>query len=374
MVTLDELVSLLDYTPVVAEIHPVSVCYLPEDVTVFDSAAHVAWLLDDPQTTLPRRLLVASLDPEYSWRFPRIRCDHDPFTPELNTILFDRYQSIESQMLRQSDVAQRIAIESGKWDIVILFLVDGLSYQDVRCWSDSNDQRMSVEPCLVDIPTLTETAFPNLVGDPPMSIRLFDAGYHNRVGFTYWAREDNQLTNRLFHAITDVRKIGHYSQILEGVRESVERTVKGKNYFQILRTGLDGYAHAQKRRPPISAVVQEVRREFEQLIALCTELCRGSKLGACLYLVADHGILWRDEFDPEIVGTAPGKSSLRWCGWHDLYQQRDRGKRFLVDGQEYYCLGYPKLRRPLHIDEQGIHGGISFQESVVPFVTVRIER
>lgn len=27
---------------------------------------------------------------------------------------------------------------------------------------------------------------------------------------------------------------------------------------------------------------------------------------------------------------------------------------------------YPKVRRPLRIDEQGVHGGVSYQESIVP--------
>ena len=46
--------------------------------------------------------------------------------------------------------------------------------------------------------------------------------------------------------------------------------------------------------------------------------------------------------------------------------------RFVVGHEEYYCLNYPKVRRPLRIDEQGVHGGVSFQESVVPFIAVRV--
>jgi len=41
-------------------------------------------------------------------------------------------------------------------------------------------------------------------------------------------------------------------------------------------------------------------------------------------------------------------------------------------GEELFCLNYPKLRRELRIDDQGVHGGISFQESIVPFVTVEV--
>jgi len=370
--SLDDLLTLLDCTPVIADIHPISVCYLPEDVTVLDSAAEAAWQLDAPGPTLPVRLLITASDTQYDGRFPHVRCYHDPFTPALNAVLFDRYDEIASRMLCQSQVAERIVAEAIRRDFIILFLVDGLSYQDVRNWADSTDRTLSVEPCLVDVPTLTRVAFRNLIGTPSVAMRLFGIGYHHRLGFTYWTREDNQLTDRLFHTIAEVKKIGRFSQILATLRSHLSSAGQRKSYVQIVRTGLDGYAHAQKRRPPVAAIVEEVRQEFKQLAALCGELCSELGLRARLYLTADHGILWRDEFEPEVIGDAPGKSSPRWCGWRDLYHQRDKGRRFLIDGEEYHCLGFPKLRRPLRIDEQGVHGGISFQESIVPFITMRI--
>jgi hypothetical protein len=367
--TLDDLLDLLEYTPAVADIHPVSLCYLPKDVTMLDSAAEAAWLFDDPAPTLPGRLLITASDPQYGDRFPRVGCDHDPFTPSLNAVLFDHYGEIASRMLCQGQAAGRIVAEAGKYELITLFLVDGLSFQDVRAWASSTDRTLSIEPCLVDVPTLTQVAFPNLIGAPALAMRLFDAGYHHRLGFTYWTREDNQLTDRLFHTIAEVKKVGHFPQILATLRSYLGSARQRKSYVQIVRSGLDSYAHAQKRRPPVAAIVEEIRQEFEQLAMLCREL----GLRARLYLTSDHGILWRDEFEPEVIGDAPGKSSPRWCGWRDLYHQRDKGRRFLVDGEEYYCLGFPKIRRPLHIDEQGVHGGISFQESIVPFITMRIE-
>ena len=370
--TLDDLLLLLDFTPAIADIHPVSICSLPDDVTVLETEAEAAWLLDDPEPTLPGRLLIMTSDPQYAGRFPHVQCDHDPFTPTLNTILFDRYGEVASHMLCQSQVADRITTDAAKRDLIVLVLMDGLSYQDVHNWTDSVNRALSIEPCLVDVPTLTQVAFPNLIGDPPLAMRLFDAGYHNRLGFTYWVREDNQLTNRMFETIAEVKKVGHFPQILATLRDHLSNIGQVKSYVQIVRTGLDGYAHDQKRRPPVTAIVEEVRQEFEQLMALCSQLCADVGLHACLYLTADHGILWRDEFESEVVGNAPPNSSSRWCGWRALYLQHDKGRRFLIDSEEYYCLGFPKLRRPLHIDEQGVHGGISFQESIVPFITVRI--
>ena len=65
MVSLAELLDLLDSTPVIVEMHPVSRCYLPSDVAVYDTAAELAWSLDMPGTTLPVRSLILQGDPVY---------------------------------------------------------------------------------------------------------------------------------------------------------------------------------------------------------------------------------------------------------------------------------------------------------------------
>jgi hypothetical protein len=367
-VLLEELLTLLDITPVIADIHPVSLCFLPEGVVVLESAAEAAWLLDEPQPLLPQRILITGADPFYRTRFPSIRCNHNPFTPDLNRILFDRFDEVAARMLCQSEVAGRIAANAEHSDVIVLFLVDGLSYQDVRDWLALSDVPLTVEPCLVDGPTLTQVAFPNVIGDRPLAVRLFDLGFHNRLGFTYWTRQDNRLTERLFRTIPRVHKAGDFLEILTILRNYLGGMSGGKCYVQIVRAGLDGYAHGQKRKPPEDAIVAEVQQEFRMVGDLCQEL----SLRARLYLTADHGILWRDKFEPQVIGSAPGKSSPRWCDWRELYYQEDKGRCFLVDDEEYYCLGFPKLRRPLRIDEQGVHGGISYQESVVPFAKLEI--
>ena len=301
-------------------------------------------------------------------RFPHVHCGHDPFTPALNTVLFDRYDDVTTRMLCQSHIAERIVVEADQYEIVALFLVDGLSYQDVRTWADSADHPLILEPCLVDVPTLTRVAFLNIIGDPPIAARLFDAGYHHRLGFTYWTRENNPLTNLLFRTIPAVSTARDMATILATLRREIGNTSDRKTYIQIVRAGLDGYAHHQKRKPPAAAIVETILNE---MLALA-ELFRKVGRTACIHLTADHGILWRDEFEPKIIGRAPAGSSPRSCEWRNLYQQDEPGRRFVVPGGEFYCLDYPKLRRPLRIDEQGVHGGISFQESIVPFLTIRI--
>ena len=369
MVSLKALLALLDSTPVIAEMHPVSRCYLPSDVAVYEMTAELAWSLDLPDTSLPERALILQADPVYAARFPHVRVDHDPLTPQLNDVLFERFDDVAALMLTQSQLSERIAEQSGRPDVIALMLIDGLSYGDAQRWLDAHqDVQIELIPCLVDGPTLTDTAFPRIIGDTPPAVRLFDRGYRRRMGFTYWSREDNPLTDVLFRTIPDVSAVGDFSTILATLRREIHTSSEQKTCLQIVRTGLDGYAHHQKRKPPVTAIVDTILDEMLSLADLFHE----AGCTARIHLTADHGILWRDEFEPQIVGRAPAGASPRSCEWHALYQQDDPGRRFAVANKELYCLGYPKLRRGLRIDEQGVHGGISFQESIVPLLTMRI--
>lgn len=368
---LDTVLAILEQTPAVVHIHPVSLCYLPDDVVLINTPDEAVARLDQKSTNLPTRWLIRPSMEQISDRFPSLHCTHDPFTDALNSILYDRFDAIASSMLCQSSLAETITDEAQQNDLIVLLLVDGLSYTDLQDRREILGRSLDVQPCLVDVPTLTRVAFPNIVGNPSVATRIFDLGYHRRLGYSYWTREDNSLTDRLFHTIPHMLKVGAFDELLASLRNLLFRANHERTYVQIIRTGLDGYAHSQKRKPPVKAIVEEIWREFEQLAQLCAEICEKQNVRATLCLTADHGILWSDSFEPEIVGDSPGKSSSRWYGWKDVHHQREVGRRFIVGNEEFFCLGYPKLRRLLHIDEQGVHGGISFQESVVPFVTAR---
>lgn len=371
--TLEELVVLLDKTPVIADIHPLSLPYLPDDVTVIPVAVDAAVQLDAPTTVWPGRWLLTDDDPVYRHRFPRVRVAHDPFTPALNGVIFQRFEAVAKIMLRQSQLSGIISQAAAECDAIILMLVDGLSYENAQQWCKQHAPLWPLEPCLVDVPTITSIAFPNAVGAPSVAEQLFDLGFHRRLGFTYWTREDNDLTNILFRSLPEVRKTGDFDAIASGARRLVMESVTlGKPFIQIVRTGLDGYAHKQKRTPPVVAIVDEILQEFGRLVQISQEAQRANGCRTGLFLTADHGILWQSEFEPQVVGRAPSGASARYCHWADLFQQDETGMRFGVGHEEYYCLGYPKVRRPLRIDEQGVHGGISFQESIVPFIAVRV--
>ncbi|MBK9232161.1 MAG: hypothetical protein IPO15_15250 [Anaerolineae bacterium] len=150
---LDQLLDLLDHTPVIADIHPVSLCYLPNDVMVSNSLAEVVLTFDELQPILMAKLIITSSDPMYTDRFPHVRCEHEPFTSALNSIIFNRFDDIASCTLLQSELAGCIVNDAKESGIVVVLLVDGLSYQDVRDWNSSVAE-MLVTPCLVDVPSL----------------------------------------------------------------------------------------------------------------------------------------------------------------------------------------------------------------------------
>lgn len=355
--TLDDLLILLDRSPVVADIHPVSLCYLPDDVNVFDSINDVIEQIDLPQTMPPRRIIITGR--QMDSRFPRVNVQHDPFTPAINDILCEHFEQIETRTLRQSQIGDEIVKVARDLDLIILFLVDGLSYENVQGWAGD------LTPCLVDVPSVTRLAFPNLVGRPTIAQRLFDVGYSSAIGFSYWTRENNKLTDELFHTIPSVHKFGKFSTILTTLQKDLPRK---KTFVQIIRTGLDGYAHHQKRRPPINAIISEVEAEWAQLI----QYCKQSGRRAGVFLSADHGILWRDQFEPQIVGTAPATQSARYATWREAGFHSGGEHVFHVNNELYHCLTTPNLRRSLRIDEQGVHGGISYQESIIPFLQLKV--
>lgn len=371
--TLEELVELLGKTPVIANIHPLSLLYLPADVTVISAAVDAAIQLDAPTTVWPGRWLLTDDDPTFRHRFPHVQVAHDPFTPALNGVLFQHFEAVAKIMLRQSQLSATISQAAAGCDAIVLMLVDGLSYENAQQWCKQHAPLWPLEPCLVDAPTITSIAFPNAVGAPSVAEQLFDLGFHRRLGFTYWTREDNELTNLLFRSLAEVRKTGDFDDIASGARRiMMQSATLGKAFIQIVRTGLDGYAHKQKRTPPVAAIVDEIFQEFSQLVEISKEAHRVNGCRTGLFLTADHGILWQTELESQVVGRAASGASARYCRWADLFLQDETGMRFVVGHEEYYCLNYPKVRRPLRIDEQGVHGGVSFQESIVPFIAVRV--
>jgi len=344
---------LLNKVPVVVQgMHPVSLTYLNELVTVYASLQELVWILDNPQYIPPHRALSFDTNVRFSSRFPIVAVEHDPFTSELNRILFDRYDFVAASMLTQAEVAERIVAKARRVETLVLILLDGLSYADCRDWP-------GVEPCLAAAPTTTRIGFPTIIGSPPLATRLFATGLTKRIGFTYWERQAEPLTDKLFRTITDTRRLdpnrlGAFGQAVDWLSG---HDLAG-TYIQIVRSALDDYAEGHRVTVPRQAVVQQIRHDLETVLDVLEHKGRP----AILFAVADHGILWKDD-DHRIEFI-----ELNGARYIEGRSGAGRGRSFEVDGQPYWVLDYPQMGRSWRSNEQGIHGGISFEESIVPFI------
>jgi hypothetical protein len=106
---LNELDHLLDQVPLVVQgLHPVSLTFLGKPVKVYPTLEELAWVLDTPQVVSPHRALSFDTNAKYISRFLTVTVEHDPFTPALNNVLFERYEMIAASMLNHAQIADRI--------------------------------------------------------------------------------------------------------------------------------------------------------------------------------------------------------------------------------------------------------------------------
>ena len=352
---LTEVDKLLDKMPVMAHLNPISLVFLDRPISLYTTAREMALALDAWAPTPPGRWLTFDADAHYLSRFSEVTCEHDPFTSELNHVLFDHYDWISQHMLTHDKVAERIVSQSDGLDTIVLLLLDGLSYDDCRAWSD-------VEPCLATLPTITRVCFPVIVNDPPIANRLFTKGFSRRIGFTYWERKDNALTDLLFQTIRNIHEThAEFSEVVNYLKKVPDLR---QTYIQIVRSALDDYADGIRTSVPRETLINELWDDITSIANMLHE--RG--LHATVYAVADHGLLWKNQGHPfEIVEHERG--SLRYG---PTKPSKSRGRWIPFDTDRRWVLDYPQLRRDFRKNEQGTHGGISFEECIVPFVTLEV--
>jgi hypothetical protein len=352
-IDLASLDKLLYQTPVVVHgLHPVSLAYLPEGVKIYEAICDLAWALDEPKYIQPHRAITFDNTVDYAARFPIVSIKHDPFTTQLNRVLLDKYDFINAHMLTQAQVANQIVSDATRFKSIVLVLLDGLSYSDCKEWPGT-------VPCLTAHPTITRVGFPAVVGNPPLATRLFKSGLTRRIGFTYWERNDNLLADRLFQTITetialDPTRPNAFKQITDWM--SINNL--SDTFIQIARSALDDYAEGHRTTIPRKAVLHQIRGDLEAVL----DILEHKGQPAILFAVADHGILWKeDEHQIERIKFSGGRYMQSRAG-------QGRGRYFEADGTPYWVLDYPQMGRQWLKNEQGIHGGMSFEESIVPFI------
>jgi hypothetical protein len=273
--------------------------------------------------------------------------------------MFERFDQAAQLLTTQRDIGKIVQARVRRFepDIVVLLIVDGLSYYDLP-------EEMGAEPCLVDGASITEIGYRQVVGSPEVSRRLFKAGYVTQLGFTYYPPDPDSLSAQILaqFAGSQIVKVRAFADILEYL--ATTHIVRG--YIQISMPGLDHLCHAHHDRPPKEYYLGEI---LERLDLLIERLSKPGKR-VLAFLTADHGILWRDDIEGKVenVGDLLPQDSYhpRYIRGHFL---RDYGRCRTNYGQNYTLLRIPCLTRNLRANEWGVHGGISAWESLVPLLT-----
>jgi len=352
-----ELDNLLNRTPVIVDIHPLSLLWFILPTNYVNDGNDFQKMLDDPRSRIEGRYVIAEQKAgDLKYRFPCIDCNHDPFVPELNKSLYKNFDYAKQNMTTISELTQRIIDSTLEFDVVCLVLIDGLSYAQVKKRVDIN-----TKPCLVDVPTLTEYAFPAIVRNGAIPRSLVPKGF-DLHGYNYWNFERDDLCAKIFAGFSagQVQQVASFREIIK----ACVGLPLGKHYIQIIRMGLDQYSHDHFDKPNIEMIVNDI---ISDLLSLKDTLkFQGHR--AAVFAIADHGIIWRIDPAFEVLnGVIPrGKVHMRYFEHNEIGKM---GKPWGENGQ-IWQLDYPYLRRRFYINEWGCHGGISFEECVVPWIEV----
>ena len=361
-VTLEELLKYLEIGPVMAQMSRLSLAFLPleKQVQVFETAAELVEILDRPELQNDHaRMLTLDWNPQYTSRLIPLKVDHQPLTTQLNQVLKRRWDFVKSTLICQSILPDLIARPTGA-GCTILILVDGLSWADFSAyWPEP----VQAQPVLVDGASTTEQGMKRVVGKPPVVERLFAQGCDRAIGFSYWTREDNALTDQLFAFFShNVEKVRSFQDVLERIAQIDLKST----YIQIVRQGLDELCHKHRDHPKPENYVKAIAQDWRSLLGYLQN--RG--IMAQVFLTSDHGILWNSGHDLQVLPEGKWTDSPRFLKYS--YPSL-RTKDMSFEGKTYSLINYPYIGRDVKNNEWGMHGGLSFEESIVPLVTATID-
>lgn len=298
--------------------------------------------------------------------YPQLQCTADPVTPALNQVVDwdnrEHHDRIMQDFLNQSDLKSFVVDTVTGEELVVLIIVDGLSYETV---SDVDSD--ALRPVVVDGITTTEPGFRRIIyGGDPASIyaALTGNGFYTGYGFTYWERGQEELSTDLHSAMgQNIYRIRDFKEAISTLRG--EHPFSNKTYVQITRMGLDQDSHNRKEEPNRQITRDAILKDVRELAEFASEVTNRFRI----FLTSDHGILWRDQLpeDPPIVHDDTAHHARFLTGARDI----DHGLVMTDQSDtETTGLAYPCLARELKHTEWGVHGGFSYQESIVPLIEV----
>jgi len=364
MVSFTELSDLARSDPVISPLPKLADLYL-DDIAIYPSVDRFHEHLYDPEFLFEHDVVITA-DTRHP-RYQRIECDQETITPDLNDVVdwsdAETFDYLSRELIAQSELKNHIQDTITGERLVVLVIVDGLSYEALRT-TDLNPR-----PVIVDGISTTEPGFRRIIyGDPDtpdvsVAAELMNKKkFYNSIGFTYWERGQESLSTELHAGMGDsIHRISDFEEAVTTLRDKTP--LREKTYVQITRMGLDQDSHNRKEDPPRDAVVESLLDDLRQLLETVSALAERFRV----FVTADHGILWRENLpsEPSIV-----------CDEYHPHARFIEGRanvpegRVVVGAKDSVTIGlaYPHLTRELENTEWGVHGGFSYDESVVPLV------
>lgn len=365
MASLDDVVEEAASHPVEVSVdHPLSYLFLEQEVAVLEDDMEFELLWDDPARRFGQNVVLKEQQRVGAPTFPKVTLDHTPVSPALNTIIGERYHDIAEYLTTQRDIKSQLLQQITDETVVVLLIADGLGYADLKEW----DIDLSYEPCLVNGPTITPIGYRNVIyghDNDPLVNQLTKRGFVRLRGYSYWDEGSyNDLNDAVFTNFSEINRVRTSQQIISHLKD--EPLEDSRTFIQISRQVLDPLAHSGKELQP-SDIEHELTKLVEDIESLCSVLA--DQVESYLVVVtADHGILWRKDFEPNMrkVSTR-GKSKMRYAPRRIGV---DEGAQLVdVEGSTYTVFEYPYVADDFDADQGGVHGGLSYQESIVPLVT-----
>ncbi|MFX0142081.1 MAG: hypothetical protein ACFFDN_51060 [Candidatus Hodarchaeota archaeon] len=346
---------LLSKGPCIIEDNELKILSL-NDIKIIKDPIEFEKRMDDPNYFLPNdRMILINNSGRISRRIPSLKISTKiPNKTKLNNLISDKYEIAEQLFLKQSELPNLICNIPND-ETSILIVVDGLSFHDAKKYFEC-------KPVFVDGPSLTRNGILRIIGKPTIAERLYNKGIRKIFGYSYWSREEKpNITGFAFSPIPpeNLFVFEHFSEVIDDL---YNKNINN-SYIQIFISGLDEICHKFRDFPPIESIIKSIKLKFESIYSLCKE----KEIRSSILLTSDHGILWKKDNEFEIIkdfGLVEG--GPRWTKGKIL---RNTTLNFNGEDSKITSLKYPYITKKIRRNEWGVHGGISYEESIVPLIS-----
>jgi hypothetical protein len=298
------------------------------------------------------------LGKQEGWPFPTIRIDDRPDPWAVSEALFEHFGHAGKILPTQGDIGRILVDEALKddSDVVLLMIVDGLSYYDLP-------EEIEAMPCFVSGVSITDFGFREVIGKPSVSQRLFSQGYRNQVALTFFAKDSSPLSAEL-HSTFGASQLNRITSLAEGMA-IINSAEIWRGYVQIVAPGLDKLSHYHADRPLIKGNINRILERQEKVIDCLSK--KGRKVLACL--ASDHGILWREQAEDKTqIAADLFSEDIKHPRYLKGSLNRSYAKAIKCGSNSFTLLRAPFLTRNWKHSEWGVHGGISAWESIIPVI------